>query len=383
MSADVSPPRPLSFAALLASPLLGACSEPGDRVSSCGHFAPDVPLVVLASDLRSASAAVILGTDGCLVEVAAVELGYDPVLAADGGEVLVCARDRGTVVALGSEGAPLAPTLLRTYAAASDGEGPPNPWAADVDASGLAWIARYDLPSLGLAGPDGALSATVSLADFADVDGLTEASALRVVGDEVVVALESLDRGAGWVSAGPATAVVVARQTRAVVASFELAGPNPFGPLTAAPSLGPSAFVVATPGQHDALDPDAGITRLDVATRSSTRLVSEEALGGSALTARVAAASEGYALVEAPIPQVNPTSLVRFDPGSGAVGAPLAATEGFQLAGLAVTPRYVVVGDRSLAAPRVRFFERSTGLEVGSVPLTLYPPLDLAPLPGF
>jgi hypothetical protein len=368
---------------LFASPLLVACSESSDRVSSCGHFAPDVPLVLLASDLRSASAAAILGTDGCLVEVAAVELGYDPVLAADGGEVLVCARDRGTVVALGAGGAPLGPTLLRTYAASSEGEEPPNPWAADVDSSGLAWIARYDLSSLGLAGPDGVLSASVSLAAFADADGLPEASALRVVEGEVVVALESLDRTAGWVAAGPSMAVVVSRETRSVVASFPLAGPNPFGPLAAAPSLGASALVIATPGVHDALEADAGITLVDVAARSSTRLVSEEALGGSALAARVVAKDEGYALVEGPVPGVNPTSLVRFDPATGVVGPTLGATDGFQLAGLAVTPRYVIVGDRSVSAPRLRFFERATGAELGGVPLTLYPPLDLAPLPGF
>lgn len=375
--------RPRALLLLLAlSASTSACTETADTVTSCGHYQPDAPIFVLTSDLRSASAAAILGTDGCLVEVAAVELGYDPALSASDNGLYVSAREKGVVLELAASGTPLTPALQRTFAAGRAEEGPPNPWSAVADARGQLWIARYDLPSLAQSDSDIGVTATFDLSPEADGDGLAEPSALFMDGDALYVALERLDRQQGWISIPPARFLVIDTVNQASLGAFDLVGENPFGAILPAPFDGKVSgqFTVAVPGDHDTLSPSDGVELLQPEVLTSSLLIDELTLGGSALAARVMGPNEAYAIVEGPVAGYNPTSLLFFDPTSKTIKT-LLKTEGFFLAGLAVTDTLIVVGDRTPSAPQLHLFDRKTHVEVGKVPLRLYAPVDLTPLP--
>ena len=98
--------------------------------------------------------------------------------------------------------------------------------------------------------------------------------------------------------------------TRKVEATIELAGRNPFNPM----AEHDGALFLAEPGNFDAGDePLAGIERFDTATSTTRLLVTEQDLGGSVAEVAVTDGC-GVAIVAGPQQDVNPTSLVTFDP---------------------------------------------------------------------
>ncbi|HEY8073396.1 MAG TPA: hypothetical protein VIF62_04790, partial [Labilithrix sp.] len=108
----------------------------------------------------------------------------------------------------------------------------------------------------------------------------------------------------------------------------------------------------------------AGIERFDTTTSTPSLLVKEKDLGGS--VAEVAVTSDcGAAIVAGPEPNVNPTSLVSFDPRTGAITgrAVLGPTPGYDLEGLAWRDGSLYVGDRRHVGDgyQVHVFDRSDG----------------------
>ena len=152
--------------------------------------------------------------------------------------------------------------------------------------------------------------------------------------------------------------------TRQVEATIELAGRNPFNPM----AEHEGALFLAEPGNFNtADDPLAGIERFDSATSTTRLLVAEKDLGGSVAEIAVTEGC-GAAIIAGPKQDVNPTSLVTFDPTTGRVlstaSAPvLGPTPGYDLQGLAWRNGSLYVGDRRAAAGgyQAHVFDREPG----------------------
>jgi hypothetical protein len=136
---------------------------------------------------------------------------------------------------------------------------------------------------------------------------------------------------------------VAKRQVETVV---DLAGRNPFNAMA---QLGTFLYL-AEPNNTDVADEEfGGIERFDTATSTTKMLVREHDLGASVLEVAVTDGC-GAAIVAGPVPKVNPTALVTFDPTTGAVlttfAAPVLATPGFDLQGLVWRDGKLYLGDR-------------------------------------
>jgi hypothetical protein len=142
---------------------------------------------------------------------------------------------------------------------------------------------------------------------------------------------------------------------------------------------------VVTPGRFDdATCAGCGVEVVDLAARTTRQVLREVDVGGSISRAVLASATEGYAIAVGPEEGINPTWLVRFDPSTGAADRVLADTRqlgeeerGYYYWGLAINGDVLLLGDRTPGKARIRAFSRQTGEEVGSIPVSLYPPVDL------
>ncbi|MRG91598.1 hypothetical protein [Polyangium spumosum] len=373
--------------------LLGGCSEPAGAARTCSGVALDGSVLMLAGNLQASGLGRIDAT-GCMTEIPDISLGADPSLSLGRGGPFVCVRDEGLVRAV--DPATLAITRMWVAFGASEGtfelatggtaKGPHNPHDADLDADGRLWVARFEQPGVAVLEPDGSFGGVVDLSAFADVDGLPEIEAIRVVGDHAYAVVERLDRRT-WKPAEDGAIVVIDVASRSVVGSIDLGGKNPFGRMNVAP-WDPSGKTVALamPGDFYAIDPGHAAAIVDLEAREVQGIAEESALDGSISEVALAAPDEVYVIVAGTALE-NPTRLVRLDPSGKTAPRVLADTrEGgrsgnFDYAGLAVVGRHVLLGDRAYGAPAIRIFERATGNEVGALRPERLPPLSLLPLP--
>ena len=380
----------VSAAAMVVAPALAGCGDDA-QVQRCLGTTLAQPVLVLeqAAD-RSATGLARLGTDGCLVELGGdLALGDDPLLTGADRRVFVLDRQHDTVLEID----PAGPTIVRTRSALGPTETRANRWGVDVDADGRMWIARYDLGSLGLLEADGAWGGVVDLGPVAktlgDPDGNPEISAVRVVGDEVVAALELLDaRDVPYTTTGPSALAIVRRTPpHDVLRTVALTGANPFVGFVPDGGAGAGFVTVATLGDPELAHTDdpGGVERVAVDGSARRLLLTESDVGGSIVEAVVVSDREGYAVVAGP-PDANPTWVVAFDPsspaGPGRVRQVLADSRtgdqpGYVHTGLAVVGSLVLVGDRSPGAARIRVFGRETGTEAGGVAPAAMPPLQI------
>src|SRR5262249_46564123 len=145
--------------------------------------------------------------------------------------------------------------------------------------------------------------------------------------------------------------------TRAVEAAIDLAGRDPFGSMSESGGV----LYLAEPGSFDAADEMlAGIERFDTKTGTTAILVAEKDLGGSVSEVAVADGC-GAAIIAGPQKDVNPTTLVSFDPTTGKItgAAVLGPTTGYDIQGLAWRDGTLYAGDRRQSAGgyRVHVFD--------------------------
>jgi len=371
--------RPASsqVAAVLAIAAAG-CTETPEPVTRCvAGLELDAPLLVLESDLATASALARVDTDGCVTERSSVALGGDPSLAVSHGRYFVSIRDRSRI----AEVDPSGPWLVE----GGQFDVPPveavtNPHDVAVASDGTLWVPRYNLTSLAVLAEGGALLGEIDLSAYADDDGIPEMESAIAIGDRVYVALERLSwTGSRYEALHDSLIVVLDVASRSVVGTIPLGGRSPFGRLVPDPNDG-SVFYATVPGTFDSIDERDGIERIDTRTQSSELVIGEAALGGSPSEIAIASATEAYAIIAIEADS-NDTSLVRFHPGTGEVEGIWATTTGeYGLWGLAVAGKDVVVGDRERTAPRLRIFDRESGTERGSIPLGVLPPVSITTL---
>ncbi len=299
------------------------------------------------SDYASSGVASVRVSDGAKESRFGVDLGKDPQLSRTRGRLFLLARDQDVVFELDPTcGAPLAKTSLHDDAAKAI----QNPHDVALDASGAMWVPRFNDGTLLVV--RGEERHVISLADYDD-DRNPQASAVRVVdtprGERAFVALERLDRD--LVSRRPSALLEIDTRTRAVVATHELQGRNPFGSMIEHDSV----LYLAAPGDFNAANEDAaGLERFDPTTGTSRIVLRETDLGGSLAEAALTNGC-GAAIVADPVKNVNATRLVSFDLRGtakivqGGASSPL-ATPGYDLQALAVHGKTLLVGDRRRSA---------------------------------
>lgn len=360
--------RPV-FGIVATAALLASCSSGRDERArgACGG----TELLVAASDYSST---LLCAAPGCS-DQRTIAFGTDPSLSAGGGRAFLLARDLDVVFEID----PRCGTPKRSFGveafAGPNGNANPHDVAAAPD--GTLVVALYNTPRL-LFVEDGKVdpAAAIDLSSFDPEDGNPQANAVRIVPvggvPKAFVSLERLD--AQLRPTRPSQMLRVDVTTRAVEAVIELAGRNPFGSI----AEHDGALFLAEAGSFEADDDElAGIERFDVATSTTKLLVRERDLGASVVEVAVTDGC-GVAIVAGPEKDVNPTALVSFDPTTGRilspVTAPLLATAGYDLRGLAWRGDTLYVGDRREDGARgfaVHLFERGAGCALTRSPRIL------------
>jgi hypothetical protein len=344
---------------LLVTSVLGACAlaigafacSSSDSSAGAPACASGYDALIAASDYSSSA----LG--GCDLDGSAtlpftgVDLGKDPALATAGGRAFFIARD--SLSATIFELDPHCATPRAKYSASDPTfAGAANPQDVAVTAAGALWVPRFNVPTLLVMDSTGNRTATIDLSSH-DPDRNPNMSAIRIeqIGgaEKAFVALERLDDQAQFASVRASSIVRIDVATRAVEAEATLQGRDPFGAIVESGG----AFFLAAPGSFDVADEkDAGIERFDPASFTTTYLLGEAELGGSATEVAVNG-SCGVAIIADPTHAVNATSLITFDADKGTTITtaknPLLATAGFDLAALAWHADVLMVGDRRAA----------------------------------
>src|SRR5690606_13757501 len=97
--------RKSSQVAAILAVAASACTETPETVTQCvAGLRLDAPLLVLESDLATASALARVDTDGCVTERSSVALGGDPTLAVSRGRYFVAIRDRSRIAEIDPSG---------------------------------------------------------------------------------------------------------------------------------------------------------------------------------------------------------------------------------------------------------------------------------------
>jgi hypothetical protein len=337
---------PSAFAFVAAAAACGTTSD--TPPAAC----PPRELVVAASDYSSSR---VGGAPANADDFASgVDLGKDPALAWSSGHVYFLARDDDLVFELDpSCGTPTARFSVHDLAPKTR---PANPHDLALASDGTAWVALYNAPTVALV-KEGKVVGSIDLSPF-DGDGNPQAESIRIVGDKAYVALERLDDHDFPQSKQASQMLRIDVATHATEGTVDLVGRDPFGSMAELDG----ALYLAEPRSFDIADEDAaGIERFDTKSGTTALLTSEKDLGGSVAEVAVTAGC-GAAIVAGPQKDVNPTSLVSFDPTTGRITgrAVLGPTPGYDLQGLAWRDGTLYVGDRRAEAGgyRVHVFDR-------------------------
>jgi hypothetical protein len=278
-------------------------------------------------------------------------------------------------------------TVLHEY---SVGAGS-NPQDIAVLSAERAYVSRYESNDLLEIHPaTGAVLDTISLASFADADGLCEMHRLHVRGQRLFVEVQRMYRQAWpdpWIPAPPSLLVVINLLTRQIVDAdpsqpgtqgIALAGTNPIAPIQE--DLGTRKLLVPTAGQYGVLDA-GGIERVDpVALQTEGFIITEDDLGGDLVDFAQWSATRAYAIVSLPGFQ---TALAAWDPSSGQPLEIVYNPGAYVLADLLAYPTGLLyLSDRDYFNPGVRVFNAATGALLAGPIFTCLPPNELIVLPG-
>jgi DNA-binding beta-propeller fold protein YncE len=247
-----------------------------------------------------------------------------------------------------------------------------------------AYVTRYDSPDLWIVNPaTGAHTGTLSLAAFADSDGIPEMERAAIVGRRLFVALQLLNRANFYTATGSGLIVVIDTDADTVLdadpsvagrQAIRLTGANPTTTLEFDRET--SLLYVGETGAYGARD--GGIESIDPMTlRAGGFAVTEDSLGGDVGPFRMTGGGCGYAIMSDP--DFN-TVLVRFDLAAHRRLTTVHASTGFALVDVnADDAGQVWVSDRSRGAPGLRVFDAATGVQrTGSPILTDLPPNSIA-----
>ncbi len=251
-----------------------------------------------------------------------------------------------------------------------------------------AYVSRYETNLLLEINPAARTElGTISLAPLADADTLCEMNRMFVLGNDLFVEVQRLDRtGPMWSPVPPSVLAVVDLTSRTLVdvdpategiQGIALQGLNPWGPIRRDPRTGD--LLVPETGVSGVLDA-GGIERVDpVGRRSRGFLITEEELGGDLVDFALWSDSTAYAVIARPGFR---TALVSFNPATGRRTGLVIDSDGYNLADCLVhSSGVLLVADRNPAHPElagVYLFDARTGAPVpGGFLSTGLPPFEL------
>jgi len=252
-----------------------------------------------------------------------------------------------------------------------------NPQDIAFVAPGRAYVSRYGSTSLLIVNPaTGAQLGTVSLADFADSDGLPEMARMVRFGNRLFVACQRLEN---FAVTQPSVVVVVDTDADTVLdvnpavpgkQGITLTGRNPVTPFITDRTH--HRLLIGVSGSYGALD--GGVEAIDPNTLTSLGIVlPESALGGDISDVEIRDGNHAYALVTL----ANANQLVSWDPGTGTVLDTLTtANGGFSLPDMEANDRgelYVCRND--FASPGLLVFRMSDDTFLAGPLSTGLPPL--------
>ncbi len=260
-----------------------------------------------------------------------------------------------------------------------------NPQDIALASSTKAYVSRYESPDLWIMNPQtGAHTGTVSLAAFADADGIPEMARMAVVGRRLFVALELLDRANFFVPTGPGKVAVIDMDTDQLidadpqaqgVQAITLTGSNPTTQFQLERSMG--KLLIGETGNYGVND--GGVEAIDPVSLKALGIGATEAsLGGDilAISASVGPGGGCYGIVADA--SFN-TSLVKFEM-DGSQAIPVHQAAGFVLADVAQDDaNHLWLSDRTGQSPGMWVFDGTTGQPLTNGPIsTGLPPNTIA-----
>lgn len=256
-----------------------------------------------------------------------------------------------------------------------------NPYDIAFASPAKAYVTRYESANLWIVNPaTGAHTGTISLAAFADADGIPEMDHLMMVGPLLFVSLQRVNRNAGFTPTAFSLVAVIDTRTDTLV-DCDAAAPGVQAialalknPVTAFQfDRATSRLLLGCVGFYGALD--GGIERIDpVALASAGVAAREDSLGGDIADVVWRDAAKSYAIVSDA--SFN-TLLVSFSPTTGRRLATVYAPGGFTLGDAELDGDQLWVCDGSFSAPGVRVFSTVTDLAVGGAITCSLPPASL------
>jgi len=193
-------------------------------------------------------------------------------------------------------------------------------------------------------------TAMISLAAFADADGLPEASFMLALGDRVYVAIQNLEN---FAAARNGRIVPIDPATDTVGEAIELTTPNPFSPLV---RVDDTHLAVGCVG--DFMGAQGGIELVDTAAGTSALAIASTDMEGVVTDLVMEDASCGYALVNTPEWTSGIRRFCLANDGAGTVGDWVVAPGRHTIVGLALAADGILYfADATADAPGVRFVD--------------------------
>jgi hypothetical protein len=241
-------------------------------------------------------------------------------------------------------------TPVRTIALAPVPTGPEgalqssNPYDVAVLSPTKAYVVQYNSPQVLIVNPStGEISSqTISLADFADADGIPEAVSIDVVGERAYIALQQLDRGAGYVAPEHSVIAVIDTTTDRVldmdpvtdgVQGIALRAGNP---NSTAVSADGRYLLVSSTGNYGGMT-DAALDTIDLSLTPPrvVRSLNVEALGGKPGSVETVQGTTAWVTVR----RRSASVIASYDFISGDVAtAPVAESDSVSFGGLRRDP---------------------------------------------
>jgi hypothetical protein len=265
-----------------------------------------------------------------------------------------------------------------------------NPQDIAFVSSSRAYVSRYETNDLIEVNPStGEQVGTISLAEFADDDGLCEMSRMIIWGDSLLVQVQRMfrqDSPDPWIPVPPSYLAVIDLNANQLVdmnaelpglQGIELAGLNPIAPIQFDPFT--SDLLVLTTGRPDLTD-QGGLERIDLGTmRSTGRFITEDAIGGSPIDFAIATREKCYIVASG---STFNTFCASFDRASGDPIRTIYESEEYVLTDLLVYPNgNLFLTDRDYFAPGVRVYDTLTEELIAGPLDTGLPPYELLVLP--
>ena len=258
-----------------------------------------------------------------------------------------------------------------------------NPHDIQPVSATKAYVTRYDTADLWIINPQtGQFLGSISLAAFADADGIPEMDHLALRNGRLFVSIERLDRNNFYAPAGGSQVVVIDVATNAIVdvdpgtpgvQGILLPYQDPITEMVVDPN---GQIVVGCVGNFGVFD--GGIVRIDpVSLTVAATEITEAALAGDINDVAVLNAERGFAVVADA--SFN-TALRAYRRDLGTVQSTLISSSGYFLADCEVNDRTELwVCDRDFSNPGVRVFDAVTYVELTPTRLnTGPPPQDIA-----